>query len=360
MILPNENIRLLRPYEPGEQPQIAGFIKLNTNENPYPPSPAVLRALKQSIKDRLRIYPDPQFRQLRSITAQRWRVSAEHIFVSNGSDEVLRLIFQCYLSPGDSVAGLFPTYTLYETLAQLFGATMHYYELDDDLRIPEALFKRVPHKIICLSNPNPPFGTFYDTELIALICRANPDSIIIVDEAYVDFAPKHALALVKLFDNIIVTRSFSKSFGLAGLRIGFGIAQPHIVEYLYKIKDSYNVNVMAQIAAIAALQDIRYYRQIIQNIIASRSHLIKELTKLGFNIPPSSANFFFARWCENARWIYEALKRKKILVRYFDHPRLADGLRISVGKENENKKLITALKEIVKNEKKSTKRTKTR
>lgn len=355
MILPNKNIHLLRPYVPGEQPQFPGFIKLNTNENPYPPSPQVLKALRESLKDRIRIYPDPQFKQLRRIAAQRWRVSAGHIFVGNGSDEVLRLIFQCYLSPGESVGALFPTYTLYETLAELFGGKIHYYELGENLLIPEELFKRVPHKIICLSNPNPPFGTFYDIDLLALICRANPESIIIIDEAYVDFANKNALSLVKLFDNVVITRSFSKSFGLAGLRIGLGIASPQIVEYLYKIKDSYNVNVMAQVAAVAALKDIRYYRQLIQKIKVSRSYLIKELTELGFKVPASSANFIFARWNGNARWIYEALKRRKILVRYFDHPKLADGLRISVGKENENKKLINALKEIVKNEKASSK-----
>lgn len=347
----NEIIKKLNPYIPGEQPKGGGFIKLNTNENPYPPSPAVIKAIKEAMSEKLRLYPDPEFRELRRVAARRWRLSPAQIFVGNGSDEVLRLIFQCYLSRGDSIGSIFPTYILYETLANLFGAEIVFYELNADLSLPAKFFSSLPHKIICISNPNPPFGTLYEIEEITAVCRVNPESIIIVDEAYVDFAQKNALELLRKFNNVVITRSFSKSHGLAGLRIGFAIAQPEVIANLFKAKDSYNVNALAQRAAIAALNDSHYYHKQIRKIIAERERLTAELKKIGFEVLPSEANFIFARWRNDARWLYEGLKKQKILVRYFDHPRLASGLRISIGKQSENRTLIAKLKELIKNEK---------
>jgi histidinol-phosphate aminotransferase len=250
---------------------------------------------------------------------------------------------------GETVAALFPTYTLYETLAELFNAKIVYYTLDDDLKIPPALLKKNDHRIICLPNPNPPYGTLYDIELIEEICRNNPDSLVIVDEAYVDFAPFNALPLLERVDNAFITRSFSKSYGMAGLRVGIGLGSPEIVATLDKVKDSYNVNYIAQTAAATALADNDYYEEIIGKIITSREYLTNDLEKLGFEVTPSAANFVFARWKDNARFIYDGLKSRKILVRYFNHPSLSNGLRISIGTEDENSALIAALKEIMEN-----------
>ena len=349
MIKPNTHIRTLQQYIPGEQPQTRDFIKLNTNENPYPASPHVVKSLADAIRhERIRLYPDPLCKNLRKAAGRRWRVPADAIFVSNGSDEALRLLFQAYLEPGDSVAALFPTYTLYETYAQLFGAEIIYYNLKSDLALPKHFFKRMKHKIICIANPNPPYGTFYDIDEVAGIIKANRSSLVIVDEAYVDFAPGNALSIIKYFDNVIVTRSFSKSYGMAGLRIGFGISAPPIIETLYKSKDSYNVNFAAQVAATAAFEDYSYYKQNMRKLIASRTGLSRELKKLGFSVPESAANFIFARWKSNAQFLYAELKKRKILVRYFSNPVLADGLRISIGTEDENKALVGAIKEIIK------------
>ncbi|MCX7766830.1 MAG: histidinol-phosphate transaminase [Candidatus Sumerlaeia bacterium] len=351
----NERIINLTPYVPGEQPREQGFIKLNTNENPYPPSPTVIKALKRVLREKVRLYPDPESLEVRRIAGQRWGLAPEQIFVGNGSDEVLRLIFQCYLCAGDSVGSIYPTYILYETLANLFGAKTVFYELNPDLSLPEQFTRRLPHKIICIANPNPPYGTLYEIEQIADICRKNPASIVLIDEAYIDFAKNNALSLLDEFKNIIITRSFSKSYGMAGLRIGFALAQPEIIANFYKAKDSYNVNALAQVAAITALKDNNYYRHNIQKILAGRRWLTDRLNKLGFSIPPSEANFIFAQWHGNARWIYEELKKRKILVRFFNHPRLANGLRISIGTMKENKILVSALKEILKYEKKKSK-----
>ncbi len=356
-ILPklNERIINLTPYVPGEQPRERGFIKLNTNENPYPPSPRVIEALKTTLREKVRLYPDPESLEVRRTAGRRWGLKPEQIFVGNGSDEVLRLIFQCYLCTEDSVGSIYPTYILYDTLANLFGAKIVFYEINPDLSLPENFMRRLPHKIICIANPNPPYGTPYDIEQIAAICRKNPASIVLVDEAYIDFAKNNALSLLNEFKNIIITRSFSKSYGMAGLRIGFALAQPEIIASLYKAKDSYNVNALAQVAAIAALKDNNYYRRNIEKIIAGRGWLTDKLKKLGLSVFPSEANFIFAQWHSNARWIYEELKRRKILVRFFNHPRLANGLRISIGTMKENKILVSALKEILKYEKKSIK-----
>ncbi len=357
MIRPRKHIEELKPYVPGEQPQQGEWIKLNTNENPYPPSPEVLRRIKNQLEKRVRLYPDPLFKNLRRAAARRWKVSEDDIFVGNGSDEVLRLLFQSYLTPGDSVAALFPTYTLYETLADIFDARMIYYETHRDLRIPSAFFSSMSHRIMCIANPNPPTGTFYEPVLLRRICKVNSKSLILIDEAYVDFAPRNALELIREFDNVVIVRTFSKSPGLAGLRIGFGIAKNTIISTLYKIKDSYNVNFIAQIAATAALDDTQYYRDVIKKIKASRRKLSRQLRNLGFDVPDSAANFVFAQWHENAQWIYEELKRRKILVRYFDHPLLRNGLRISIGKESDNDILISSLKGIIKDGKKTKKRT---
>ncbi|MCB1196480.1 histidinol-phosphate transaminase [bacterium] len=339
-------VREIEPYVPGLQLNDPEIIKLNTNENPYPPSEKVLSSLKNQINETLRLYPDPVSNELRDTIAKTYSLNRDNIIVGNGSDEMLSLIFRAFVEPGDSTLFFYPTYTLYTVLAQANSANIIQIQLDDLFNIPDQPFPK-NCKLCCVPNPNVPSGNFIPHHVLK--CLANTiDGILVIDEAYVDFAEDNCLNLLKENDNIIITRTFSKSFSLAGMRIGYSIASPHIIDGLMSIKDSYNLNRLSAVAAKAALDDIETIHLTIQKIKAVRSQTAHELKKLGFDVLPSQTNFIFTRHPRiHSKDLYEKLLARKILVRYFNQPRVNAYVRITIGTESEMETLIKTISQIM-------------
>lgn len=336
-------------YVPGEQPEDPTVIKLNTNENPYPPSPMVMEALAGIGVGDLRKYPDPLSRRFRRACAELHRLPDEDwVIAGNGMDEVLAMAIRTFVDPGDTILSVYPTYSLYETLAQLHGANMVTVDMTEDYQLPEALFK-TPARAILLPRPNAPSGVLARREDVERLCRKF-NGIVVIDEAYVDFAEDHCMDLPASFDNVIVMRTFSKSFSMAGVRLGIGVAQPAIISEFIKTKDSYNLNAFSQAVGLAAVQDAAYMQANVAKVIATRTRLISALKSLGFQVPPSQSNFVLARWggAPDAEGIFTALKARKIFVRYFKSRGLLDALRITVGTDPEIDALLEALKAILK------------
>ncbi|NLD61480.1 histidinol-phosphate transaminase [Candidatus Sumerlaeota bacterium] len=345
-VCPNKYVSSLVAYVPGEQPRGSGFIKLNTNENPYPPSPSVTKALSEIGKDGMHLnkYPDPWANELRKKYAEIINFSDTSIIVGNGSDEILRMIFEAFATEGDTLVVADPTYVLYETLASMFGCkTVRYPLSTEDFTLPEA-FYGAEGKILILPNPNPPYGICYGLETLERIAAAKPERLVVFDEAYIDFTenPRGALDLALRYDNVMVTRTFSKGWSLAGGRIGFACMNPALFESMAKVKDSYNVNKMSQVAASAALDSAEAQRENNGRIVALRSEIAEQLRKRGFTMPPSNGNFVFARG-NNAPELYRQLKEHKVLVRWFDTPLLRDGLRITIGTTEEMRVFLEKL-----------------
>lgn len=339
-----KDIVQMEGYQPGEQPSTADYIKLNTNENPYPPSPRVREALTAEL-DRIRLYPDPMATRLKEKIAEIHQAPLENILVGNGSDELLTIAVRTFADKGDCVASPSPTYTLYKTLCEIQGARYVPVEYREDYSLNEDL---VPSraKIVFVANPNSPSGTVLPEESLAKIASSIA-GVLVVDEAYVDFARKNCLGLLKKHRNVIVLRTFSKSFSLAGLRVGYALADKEIISNFAKVKDSYNVSRLAIEGGLAALSDLEWTRSNIRKVIATRRRLVWGLEELGFFVYPSEANFVLARHdAFPADQIYRQLKRKKILVRYYDTPRLKNCLRISVGTDQEIARLIVQIAEI--------------
>jgi histidinol-phosphate aminotransferase len=339
------NVAAMQGYVPGEQPQEDGYIKLNTNENPYGPSPRVLAALRGTVNSTLRLYPEPLSDTLRSMAASVYGVRPENIIVGNGSDELLSMIMRSFVEPGDRVAFPTPTYSLYETLIEIQGGIKAGVQYGAEFAVPDALAaQRSPLTFLC--NPNSPSGTLVSLAAIDRLARAVP-GVLVVDEAYVDFAEGEgtsALPLIRDLPNLVVLRTFSKSFSLAGMRIGLAFAAEEIIAGMMKVKDSYNVNRMSLVAATAALQDLAWMGRNVRRIQSSRRKLTAGARRLGFEVLPSQANFVLIRKRgENLKNLYESLKRQKILVRYFDLPELRDSLRITVGTPREVAALLRAL-----------------
>ncbi len=335
-------------YVPGEQPQRSGVVKLNTNENPYPPSPEVVRALRTLSEDAFRKYPDPVSALLRDTAAERYGYSSrDWVFAGNGMDEILALVVRTFADPGDAILAPYPTYTLYETLAKLHGAEMTWIDLDDAFQLPAAFFAQ-RGRIAFVARPNAPTGVAYARETMESFCKGF-DGIVFIDEAYVDFADDSCIDFPRRFENVIVGRSFSKSFSLAGLRLGLAFANPEIVAEFMKTKDSYNVNAATQAAGIAALTDYGWMETNVAKVRATRKRLTESLKTLGFTVTPSQANFVLAarEGTPSAREIFEALRARDIYVRYFAARRLDNSLRISVGTEEETDTLLNALSEIL-------------
>lgn len=335
-------------YVPGEQPRMANIIKLNTNENPYPPSPRVLEALRALPGDALRRYPDPMAVAFRSICTERYGYSGpEWVIAGNGMDELLSLVLRTFVDPGDSVLTTYPTYTLYETLAQLHGAKPVLVDLDDGYQLTEAFFA-TPARLCILPRPNAPTGICPPRKVVERLCK-NFDGIVVIDEAYVDFSDDNCMDFPKRFENTIVMRTFSKSFSLAGMRLGTAVARPEIINEFMKVKDSYNLNVTSQAAGVAAMQDYEYMLENVRRVRTTRARLTRDLEAMGFSVPPSQSNFVLAKWKgnPNARTLFEALRERAIIVRYFDTRRLSDALRISVGTDEEIDALLAALREII-------------
>jgi histidinol-phosphate aminotransferase len=339
------NIDALAAYVPGEQPREDGVIKLNTNENPYPPSPKVYAALRRAINPTLRLYPEPLSDSLRAAAAAVYGVRVENIIAGNGSDELLSMLLRCFVGPQDKVAFPGPTYSLYDTLVEIQDGIAARVKYAEDFSIPETLAEQNA-ALTFLCNPNAPSGTLVSLSDIAKLAGA-VRGILVVDEAYVDFAATEgasAIPLIRQIPNLVVLRTFSKSFSLAGMRIGLAFAPEAIIAGIMKVKDSYNVNRLSLVAAAAALEDMAWMNRNSERIQRSRKRLTAALKRLGFQVYPSHANFVLARKPQrNLQSIYQRLKQLKIFVRYFDTPGLQDCLRITVGTPKEINALIAAL-----------------
>jgi histidinol-phosphate aminotransferase len=332
-----KNIAAIKGYSPGEQPKNGGYLKLNTNENPYPPSPRVLAALRKAADRSLRLYPEALADHLRSQAAAVYGVRPGRILAGNGSDELLSLLVRCFVGTGDRVVYPVPTYTLYDTLIAIQDGETVPIDYPDDFAIPEAIYS-TGGALTILCNPNSPSGTLASLEQIEQLARS-VSGVLVVDEAYIDFAEgdeTSALPLVQKYSNLVVLRSFSKSFSLAGMRIGLAFASEEIITSMIKVKDSYNLSRLSLVSATAALQDLPWMKRNVLKIQKTRRRLKRGLTKLAFVVYPSEANFVLARMRGvNLRGLHEELKKRKILVRYFDMPGLQDAARITVGTPKE-------------------------
>lgn len=347
MPLVRENILQMAGYVPGEQPGDSSVIKLNTNENPYPPSPRVLEAVHRITAEQLRRYPSPDARAFREAAAQVHGISPDMILCTNGGDELLALVFRACVGDGDPVAFLDPSYSLYPVLAAMQDAgkiILPYRINGTHWKFPPEIFK-LAAKLLLIVNPNAPSGTLADLPTLDRIIASFP-GVVLLDEAYVDFAPTSALPLVREHGNVILLRSMSKGYGLAGMRFGYGIAQPSLLAQLHKVRDSYPCDAIAIAAATAAITDQAYAAGTWEKIKHQRSHVSAALRSMGFTLPDSYSNFVLAQVPApvNAGELYQRLKAANILVRYFNLPGLTDKLRITVGTAEQNTALLTALK----------------
>lgn len=343
-------IRTIEPYVPGEQPKGGPVIKLNTNENPYPPSPKVSEALTEVATERLRLYPDPEATALKQALAEHFSLEENQVFVGNGSDEVLGLAFMAYFQQDKPI--LYPnyTYSFYPVYCNLFAIDYETVALDEDFLLNVEDYRR-PNGGVIIANPNAPTGVALSLQKIEQLLAANQDSVVIIDEAYVDFGAESAAALVNQYENLLVVQTFSKSRSLAGLRIGFALGQAPLLEGLERVKNSFNsypLDTLAIAAGVAALKDTEYFQSTCSKIIASREWLTDELQQLNFEVLPSAANFVFASpLTTSAEMVYQRLREAGIIIRYFNKPGISDYLRITVGTPDECAALVEALKTIL-------------
>ncbi len=345
-----ENIEQMVGYVPGEQPADGErIIKLNTNENPYPPSPKALEVLRNLDGDALRRYPDPLATRFRQVVAEVLGIPADWIIAGNGSDDVLTMILRACVGPADAVAYAVPTYVLYRTLTEIQAGQCVEVPYGEDFALPAEALAEAAAAVTFVASPNSPSGTVYSVEQLDDLA-GKIRGVLVVDEAYVDFAdgpPEAGLEIVRRRENVIVLRTLSKGYSLAGLRLGFGVAQPALLEGLQKVKDSYNVDAVAAAVGAAAFADQDYKNANAEKIKAARAKLETELAEMDFRIWPSQANFLLTRPpAGEAERIYQGLKAGGILVRYFNQPGLDDKLRITVGTDEQNAALIGTIKEI--------------
>lgn len=347
-----DNFRQVVPYVPGEQPKEKDVIKLNTNENPYPPSPGVMEALSHIDNASFRKYPDPEVSDLVSAIADYHNVNKEKVFVGVGSDDVLAMCFLTFFNSGREV--LFPdiTYAFYKVWADLFKINYREIPLDENFNIVVSDYITANGGIV-FPNPNAPTGLVMPLDRVEEIISSNPHSVVIVDEAYIDFGGESALSLVDRYSNLIVTRTFSKSRSMAGMRIGYCIGNENLISVLNSVKFSYNSYTMSEVAiktGVSSVEDDSYFQRIVGKIIETREKTKEALTDLGFVFPDSSANFIFAKHNRiDAEELFNVLKENKIFVRHFNSPRIKDYLRITIGTENEMKALLDFLKKYIEN-----------
>jgi len=347
-----DKVRKVIPYTPGEQPRRTDIIKLNTNECPYPPSPKVAEALAAFDEDRLRLYPDPAAAELVNALAAYYRVDSNQVFVGVGSDDVLAMAFLTFFTSGKPI--LFPdvTYSFYEVWAELFGISYEKCPLKADFGLDAEDYLKDNGGII-IANPNAPTGVMESTETIEKIIAANQDSVVIVDEAYVDFGGKSVIELVERYENLLVVQTFSKSRAMAGMRIGFAIGSPKLIAYLNDAKfsfNSYTMNHLTISCGKACVEDDVYFKEITSRIVATRERVKGQLSQLGFLFPDSMTNFIFATHPKvNAEELFLALKEEGIYVRYFKKPRIDGYLRITIGTDAQMDALITFLQNYMKN-----------
>jgi histidinol-phosphate aminotransferase len=340
----------LKAYVPGEQPQTEGWVKLNTNECPYPPSPLALAAIHEATSDKLRLYPDPNGNALKGVIARQFGLSPAHVFLGNGSDEVLGHAFLGLLK--HELPILYPdiSYSFYPVWCGLYGIASKQVPLTADFAVNVADYTQ-PNGGIVLPNPNAPTGTALSLDQLRTLLQANRASVVLIDEAYVDFGAESAAALIPEFDNLLVVHTLSKSRALAGLRVGFALGHPALIEALARVKDSFNsypLDRLALAGAQAAIEDTAYLAQLTQAVIQSREWLVTELAALGFETLPSQANFIFTRHASQpAATLLAQLREQKILVRHFTQPRIANHLRISIGTQAECELLVQALQRML-------------
>ena len=341
-------VRELEPYVPGEQPQIDGLIKLNTNESAYPPSPKVIELMTQDAIDRLRLYPDPNSKRLKTTIAQYHGLSAEQVFVGNGSDEVLGLLFMAFFQQGKPL--LFPdiTYSFYPVYCKLFGIDYQTIALNQRYEIDFGDYPSANGGII-FPNPNAPTAIGKPLDEIQALLERNRDTVVVVDEAYVDFGGQSAIALVNQYPNLLVVQTLSKSRALAGMRVGFAVGNKELIEGLDRVKNSFNsypLDRLAEAAAVASFEDDAYFKASCAKVIATRSWTVRELEQLGWQVLPSQANFVFAIPPQGkAAEVAQQLRDHKILVRYFNKPRINHFLRISIGTDEQMQRMIEVLRQ---------------
>lgn len=345
-----DKIASLDPYVPGEQPQDKKYIKLNTNESPYAPSSKALAAMAAEVSERLRLYPDPNGSALKNALAKSYQLEANQVFVGNGSDEVLALAFMGYFAGGKPLAFADVTYSFYKVYAGLYGIEPKLISLNDNFDIVPADYQNLDVSGVVVTNPNAPTGKALSLADIEFILKANPDVVVLVDEAYVDFGAQSASTLINQYPNLLVVQTLSKSRALAGIRVGYALGHPELIEGLERLKNSFNsypVDRIALAGATAAVEDEAYLKEICDKTIATREQTIKDLEALGFNVLPSATNFVFVTHPDkNAEQIYLALKDQGILVRFFgsNKPRIGNYLRITIGTDEEMAALTAALK----------------
>jgi histidinol-phosphate aminotransferase len=333
-------------YVPGEQPRDGGFIKLNTNENPYPPSPRVAEAIARALDGRLRLYPDPLGTAFRQTAARLHGVEPEMVLAGNGSDDLLTIITRSFAGPGDIVLAPTPSYILYRTLAELQDAQLVEAPFEPDWSLLPDRFAHPKARLAFLANPNSPSGTALAPQAVAELAKALPCPLV-VDEAYADFAETHCAGLVAECPNVIVLRTLSKGYSLAGLRIGYLIARPEIVNGLIKVKDSYNCDTLSLLGGAAALEDQDYLEETRSRIRATRRRLTEAMRGFGYDVPESQANFVWCTGGPPAVETYQQLKQRKILVRLMRYPGQPDGLRITVGADAEIDTLLETLRTLL-------------
>ncbi|MBJ9443706.1 histidinol-phosphate transaminase [Acinetobacter baumannii] len=344
-------VRELEPYVPGEQPKIQNLLKLNTNENPYPPSPKVVEAVQAVLHEQadvLRLYPDPDATALKQAIAKQQNIDVSQVFVGNGSDEVLAHIFKAFFLQDEPI--LYPdiTYSFYPVYSQFFGTKTKEIPLNENFEIDVRDYTQ-PNGGVIITNPNAPTSIALSLAEIEQVLQANLDRVVVIDEAYVDFGAESAVSLINRYENLVVCQTTSKSRSLAGLRVGFAIAQSHLIAALEAVKNSFNsypIDRFAIAAAVASFEDQAYFEEQCQKVITSREKLVRDLTELGFNVLPSKANFIFATHSQHdAGQLAQKLREQGIIVRYFNKPRINQFLRITVGTDEQNARLIQTLKQ---------------
>ena len=343
-------VRKVVPYTPGEQPQVTDVVKLNTNENPYPPSPSVRAILEDFEYGRMRLYPDPDSSVLVKAIAERYNVKPSQVFAGVGSDDVLSVAFMTFFGSDKPI--IFPniTYSFYDVWADVYRIPYKRIPLNSDFTINREDYLTENGGIV-IANPNAPTGVMETIENIEYIVKNNPDSVVIIDEAYVDFGGESCLPLVEKYENLLVVQTYSKSRSMAGMRIGFAIGSEKLIKYMNDVKfsiNSYTMNPITQLCGAASMADEEYFRETVDRIIATRERSKARLTELGFVFPDSKTNFIFASpKKKSAQYIFEELKKRNIFVRYWNKPVICDYLRISIGTDEEMDRLFNALEEII-------------
>ncbi len=343
-------IRRVEPYTPGEQPKTGGVIKLNTNENPYPASPYVLEAMKEFDADKLRLYPDPQASVLTEAIAKRYGLAPNQVFVGVGSDDVISMGFLTFFN--GELPVLFPdiSYSFYEVWADVYNVVYEKVPVDKDFKIIPKDYMR-PNGGIIFPNPNAPTAMYLDLDAVESIVAANQDSVVIVDEAYIDFGGSSAIGLIEKYDNLLVVQTYSKSRSMAGMRIGFAMGNERLIKAMNDVKfsiNSYTMNATSLAYGVASMRDEKHFKECTDKIIATRTRSMEELSKLGFTYTDSKANFIFASHrTVPASEIFTELKKKNIYVRYFNKPRIDNYLRITVGTDEQMDALFEALRQII-------------